>query len=115
MVTRCVENIIQKHQTTKPTIEEAIEKLQVDTSQFIPVQLFAREIYGIYIRMEDTCKIMLIVDKPYILTNTEMEGNFKTYAQYVLKSKIKGLCWKKNKQRKRKDINMTSHIDCWDY
>lgn len=104
------------------TLKQAINKLQVDTAQFIPVLLFAREVHGIYIRLQDTCKIMLIVNKPYTLSNAQMQvietngwlnGKWKSIYKYVLKEKIVGLCWRKYKQRKMKRLGQMYH-NCWD-
>src|SRR6185436_1094511 len=86
------------------TIEECIKHLNISPGNFIPHRIFYREIHGIYIRISDTCKITLIVDKPYIMNDTEAEGEFHNFYKYVLNKKVKGICWRKEKKRKVRTI-----------
>lgn len=80
------------------TIDDAIKTLGIDTFSFQPIRLFAREIYGIYIR-KDSVKITIIVEKPYIMSDEEMNTNsFKASFKFVAKHKIQWICWHRNRE-----------------
>lgn len=106
------------------TIEEAINRLELDTSHFIPILFSAREVSGIYVRLSDTCKITIIVEKPFILTNGQLKAietngwlnsHWKSIHKYILDYKIIGICWRKNFARKVRKVGNMKYHDCWDY
>src|SRR6185503_13308078 len=94
------------------TIEECIKQLNISPGNFIPHRLFYREIHGIYIRLSDTCKITLVVDNPYIMNDAEAGGEFRSFYKYVLNKKVKGICWRKEKERKVRTIGNVNYAGC---
>ena len=105
------------------SVEEAIKKMGIDTSNFIPILFSAREVSGIYVRLSDTCKITLIVEKPYVMTNEQLKAietdgwlnsSWKGIYSYILDYKIVGICWRKNYARKVKKVGDMKYHDCWD-
>lgn len=92
------------------TIDDAIKTLGIDTFSFQPIRLFAREIYGIYIR-KDSSKITIIVEKPYIMSDEEMNTNsFKASYKFVAKNKIRWICWHRNRQYR--EVGKRSFVEC---
>jgi len=107
------------------TIEQAIGKMNIDTTSFIPMIIFGREIHGIYVR-EDSAKITMIVDKPYVMSNDQMKaietnGRFNIHSpwkaiyKYILKNRIVAICWRKDGEGKVRTIGDMGYHDCWDY
>jgi hypothetical protein len=93
------------------TIEECINQLGVKPSQFIPHVLFYRDIFGIYIRTGNV-KITLLIEGSYSMTNEEAEGEFLSMYKHILKKKVKGLCWVKEKLGKGKVVGNTHYPKC---
>lgn len=108
------------------TVKEAIVKMQIDTSIFIPM-LMGQALHGIYVRLYDSCKITFIVDKPYYLSKDQTkpyegtDGMFKEYSSWkelykvIQDYKIIGICWRKMKARKQKVVGDMKYYSCWDY
>jgi hypothetical protein len=108
------------------TLEEGIGKMNIDTTNFIPMLIFAREVHGIFIRLGDSCKITVIVEKPFVMNDEQMKvlesngrfdikGPWKSIYKYILHKKIVGICWRKNKARKVRVVGDMKYHDCWDY
>jgi len=98
------------------TIQEAIDKLHLDTTQYIPYFMGGgRELHGIYVRMGDTCKISILIYPPVILTDDQMKDNIKNLSKYVLRERITGICWRKEKVRKVRVVGDMRYRSCWDY
>ena len=105
------------------TIDEAIKRMNLDSSNFIPILLFAREIHGIYVRLGDS-KVTVIVDKEYTMNNTELSAiessdnglnsNWKGIYKYILNEKIIGICWRKDNVGKVRVVGNMKYHDCWD-
>jgi hypothetical protein len=93
------------------TIEECIQQLKVTPASFIPHVIFYRELHGIYIRFADT-KITLIIDGYYNMNNEEAEGVFKEMYKHILKKRVKGLCWSKQKTLKYRKVGNVSYAGC---
>jgi hypothetical protein len=94
------------------TLEACIQKLNVTPSDFIPHRIFYREVHGIYIRLSDTCKITLIVDKHYQMNDMEAAGDFNTFYRHILKRKVKGICWRKEKKQQVKTLGDVNYAGC---
>jgi hypothetical protein len=108
------------------TIEEGISKMNLDTSNFVPILLFAREVHGIYIRLGDSCNITVIVDKPFAMTDEQMKvfqekdrlhlnSSWKGMYKYILHLKIVAICWRKNKAQKVRIVGDMTYHSCLDY
>ena len=93
-------------------LEDCIKQLNITAADFIPHRIFYREVHGIYIRLSDTCKITLIVDKYYQMNDAEAEGEFRDFYKYILKRKVKGVCWRKEKKRKVKIVGDVNYAGC---
>jgi len=108
------------------TIEEVIGKMNLDTTNFIPMLMFAREVHGIYIRLGDTCNITVIADKPFTMTDEQMKvfqendrlhlnSSWKGMYRYILHQKIVAICWRKNKAGKVRVVGHMTYHSCLDY
>ena len=80
------------------TIKQAINKLHIDTSQFLP---YFEDAYlgGIQIVIKDSCAITLISESVNV-DDIDLPRNFRLWYLYIIDKKIIGVEWqKKNKSR----------------
>ena len=94
------------------TIEFAINQLQTDSSHFRPHLIFYRELHGIYINALGPSLVTLVIEKPLILSDKQMEIGNRSYYRYILDSKIKGVCWRKEKEKKIKTVGNVNYAGC---
>jgi hypothetical protein len=94
------------------TVETAIRKLQTDSTHFKPHLFFYRQLYGIYIAAGDDALITLFVEKPFTMSDKQMEIGYRQYYTYILDQKITGVCWRKEKKRKVRTVGKISYVGC---
>ena len=106
------------------TIEQAIKKMNLDSTNFGGIVLFAREVHGIYIRLGDSCKITVIVDNAYSMNDDQLNAietknrtsrSWRGSYKYILNEKIVGICWRKDKVRKVRVLGNMKYHDCLDF
>ncbi len=88
------------------TIGEVIQKLKIDTSQFIAFDEPPMILRGLSIHIDDSCSIRLYVERTSI--THELASKKFTAARlqylYIIDKKIIGVSWKKEKSGKQKSI-----------
>lgn len=97
------------------TMQTAIEKLQVDSNNIVPIVTSARNIKGIYLRSAGACYIELLSEKEYIMTDAELDENPKQYYKKVLNFPVESICWQKPKEAKAKHIGKMTYLGCGRY
>ena len=81
----------------------AIDKLNLDTSQFFTFDEPPGILRGVNIQLGDTCEIELYVDRTSIINHRDSLG-FKQLYVHIINKEVIGVSWKKTKLNKQKTL-----------
>ena len=55
---------------------------------------------------------MLIIGKPFIIDDDQMNGDFYDCSKLILDKKIKGVCWRKETDSKFRKVGNVDYAGC---